>query len=207
MGMFDKYDKLNPDYIPNNTTTYLGTEYLTIDSEVPRPMYDIKNNFIGYTWDEGEFFDFKLSVDDMITVRENSLIYDKPGEGPDLYTIAEMEGQQAYNVVDAKSWTFTGKAENLYIWIEDTELTYPTKGDKSIMINTDMTDAYIQMNIYNFRWENIYSQNGEIGESDIVLHIDNEMSETLKPGVYYVTLKICSEKEHFVKSRFMININ
>ena len=78
--MFDNYDKLNPDYIPNNTTTYLDTEYLTIDSEVPRPMYDIKNNFIGYTWDEGESFDFKMSVDDMITIRRNSLIYEKAGE-------------------------------------------------------------------------------------------------------------------------------
>ena len=205
--MFDNYDKLNPDYIPNNTTTYLDTEYLTIDSEVPRPMYDIKNNFIGYTWDEGESFDFKMSVDDMITIRRNSLIYEKAGEHPDVYTVAEVGGQQAYNVVDAKSWTFTGKSSNLYIWVEDDELTYPVNGDKSIMINTDMTDAYIELDIYNFRWEKIYSQNGEVGNSDIVLHIDSEMSDILKPGVYYVTLKICSEKEQFVKSRFMININ
>ena len=207
MGMFDTYDKLNPDYIPNNTTDYKDIYYLTIDSEIPRPMYDIKNNFLGYTWDKGEIFDFNISVDDMITVRENSIIYEHSGEQPDIYTVAEVEGQQAYNIVDCKSWTFSGKTENLYIWVEDTELTYPVNGDKSIMINTDMTDAHIQLDIYNFRWENIHTQNGEIGESDIVLHIDEEISKLLKPGVYYVTLKICSEETQFIKSRFMININ
>ena len=75
------------------------------------------------------------------------------------------------------------------------------------MINTDMTNAHIQLDIYNFRWENIYTQNGEIGESDIVLKIDGEISKMLRPGIYYLTLKICSEERQFIKSRFMININ
>ena len=109
MGMFDNYDNLNPDYIPNNTTKYIDKYYLTINSQIPRPLYDIKNNFLGYSWDNGEIFDFNMSVDDMITIRENSIIYDTPGESPDTYTIGEIEGQQAYNVVDAKSWTFSGK--------------------------------------------------------------------------------------------------
>lgn len=207
MGMFDNYHRLNPDYVPNNTTTYLDAEYLTIDSEVPRPMYDHKNNFIGYTWDEGEFFDFNLSVNDRIAVKENSLIFNNLGEGPDTHTVAEVEGQQAYNTVDAKSWTYVGKTNSLYIWIEDTELTYPVKGDKSITVNTDMTDKHIELGIYNFRWEKVYSQIGKIGNSDIVLQIDEEMSNILRPGVYYVTLKICSEETQTIKSRFMININ
>lgn len=207
MGMFDKYDNLNPDYIPDNTTTYLDKDYLTIDSDIPRPLYDLEGKFLGYSWDEGEVFEFKMSINDMITIRKNSLIYNKTGEQPDVYTKAEIEGQQAYNTVDAKSWTFTGKTENLYIWVEDTELTYPVNGDKSIMINTDMTNAYIQLDIYDFRWNNVYTQNGNIGKSDIVLNIDDEISKILKPGVYYVTLKICSEEEQFIKSRFIISIN
>ena len=206
MGMFDTYDRLNPNYIPNNTTNYKDLYYSTIASEMPKQLYDAENNFIGYSWDKNEIFDFKISVDDMITVRENAIIFNKPGECPDTYTVATVSGQQAYNVVDCKSWTFSGKTENLYIWVEDEELTYPINGDKSIMINTDMTDAYIQLDIYNFRWENIYTQNGEIGQSDIVLKINEEISDILKAGIYYLTLKICSENKNFIKSRFMINI-
>lgn len=206
MGMFDRYDNLNPDYIPNNTTNYIDRYYVTINSDIPRPLYDIKQRFIGYTWDRNERFNFEISANDMITVRENSLIYDKTGEAPDKNTVAEVEGQKAYNVVDAKSWTFVGKTNNLYIWVEDTELIYPINGDKSIVIYTDMTNSYIELNICNFRWETLHTQIGEVGNSTIVLNIDDKISEVLTEGIYYVTLKICSENEKILKNRFMINI-
>ena len=204
--MFEKYDSLNPNYIPNNTTDYEYNEYQKITSEIPIPLYDIKNNLIGYSWYRDEMFDFDMSVNDIITVRKNSLIYNKHGEHPDVYTVAEVEGQQAYNTVDARSWTFVGKTENLYIWVEDEELTYPVNGDKSVIINTAMSDSYIELNIYNFKEELIYTQKGETGESSIVLHIDKEMSKILKSGIYNLTLKICSPDRQFVKSKFIINI-
>ena len=207
MKMFDNYDNLDPEYIPNNISKDTDTNYIILDNTLPRPIYDIKNNFIGYTWDEGEFFDLNISVNDKIKVKENSIIFNCPGEYPDTYTAAEIKGQQAYNTADGKSWTYVGKANDLHIWIEDIDLIYPINGDKIIEINTDMIDNHIELDIYNFRWEKIYSKTGETGKSNIVLQIDEEMSEILKPSVYYVIVKICSEETQYIKSRFMININ
>lgn len=207
MGMFDRYDNLSSDYIPDNTTTYLDKEFLTIDSQIPRPMYDINNNFIGYSWDKGELFEFEVSVDDMITVRKNSLLFNNTGEAPDSYTVAETIGQQAYNTVDAKSWTFVGKTDNLYNWIEDDELLYPVNGDKSIIIHTDMTNKYIELSIFNFRQELVYSQQGVLNESSLMLKVDEELSKILNSGIYNVEVKICSDEMDFIKSRYLFSIN
>ena len=73
-------------------------------------------------------------------------------------------------------------------------------------MNTNMTDRYILVNIYNFRWEEMYSQQAEIGESDIIIKVDKELSEKLVSGIYYCVVKICSEESAFIKDKFMISI-
>lgn len=209
MGMFDTYDNLNPDYIPDNTTPEPSEKYFKVDKILPRPMYSIKNNLVGYSWTNGEFFDFTISVDSMITINSDSLVYEKPGEKPDELTVGKYKGQKAYNTQDIKSWTFVGRSTSNaapYMWVEDKELTYPTDGDQSIIMNTNMTDRYILVNIYNFRWEEMYSQQAEIGESEIIINVNKELSEKLASGVYYCTVKICSEESAFLKDKFMISI-
>lgn len=207
MSMFDTYDKLNPDYIPDNSTPTPTEEYLTINKVLPRPLYDVRNRFIGYNWNHGEYFDFTLSVNSMITVNNDSLIFEEKEAAPDTYTVGKYEGQKAYNVVDAKSWTYVGRTDSLYIWVEDTELSYPINGDKSIIIYRDMTDKYILVNIFNFRWEQVYCQQSEVNESSIRLTVDDELSKKLVSGIYYCTVKICSEDSCLLKDKFMISIN
>ena len=208
MGMFDKYDKLNPDYIPDNSSQDSDDfDYTLLDNDLPRTMYDALNRFIGYTWNHNESFDFVLSVNDTISIKKDSIIYNEPGKCPNKYTVANREGQQAYNIVDAKSWTYIGRADSLYVWVEDDVLTYPIDGDKTITVNTDMTDKYIQLDIFNFRWEKVHSTTSANNESIIVLKIDEEMHKKLPSGIYYITLKICSEDSVQLKDKFMVSIN
>ncbi len=207
MGMFDSYDKLNHDYVPDNSSPTPSVIFNTIDDVLPRPLLDIKGRFIGYTWNYGELFTFTLSTDDVIEILSDSIVYNNVGESPTNYTVGERVGQQAYNTVDATSWTFVGRTDILYIWVEDEELTYPTDGDKSIIIHSDMTNRYAQLNIYNFKWESIFESKSEIGEPEVHLDINEETSKQLKPGIYYCTLKIVGENDCRLKHKFTIVIN
>ena len=204
MGMFDTYDNLNPDYIPDNSTPTPLEKYITINPKLPKPLYNVKGTFLGYKWNHGEYFDFNISVNSIIKINSMSLIFEKSGEIPDNNTVGEFEGQKAYNIVDAKSWTFVGKTECIYMWVEDDELIYDINGDKCIEINTDMTNKYILLNIFNFRWESIYEQESKIGESSITINVNEEISKKLTPGIYYCTVKICSEDTCQIKNKFMI---
>lgn len=207
MGMFDNYDKLNPEYIPDNTSPTPSTSFITIDEVMPRPYYDIKNRLVGYTWNYGEYFKFSLSTDDMIAILNDSIVYNNVGEKPGNFTVGKRVGQQAYNTVDAKSWTYVGKADSLYIWVEDEELTYPTDGDKSIIIHSDMTNRYAQLNIYDFKWNELFEAKSEIGNSKVFIDINEETSEKLKPGIYYCTLKIVGEEDCRLKHKVTLIIN
>lgn len=207
MGMFDKYDNLNPEYIPDNSSPEINEEHISINKVLPRILNDVRNRFIGYSWNHREYFDFKICVDNMIKIREDSLVYDKEGQKPDDYTIGKYEGQKAYNTVDAKSWTYVGRTESVYVWVEDCEVLYPIDGEKSIIINRDMTNSYITVNIFNFRWESVYIQQSEIGQSTICIEVNEELSKTLTSGIYYCTVTIHSEDNSFLKDKFMISIN
>lgn len=207
MGMFDTYDNLNPYYIPNNTSRSCDNVFGTIDNDLPRPLIDLKGRQIGYTWNNGELFDFNLSVNDIITVREDAIIYDTTQQAPTEDVVGIYEGQKAYNVVDGKSWTFVGTFGGLFIWVEDSELLFPLDGEKNITIYTDMTNKYIKLDIYSFRWELIHSIQNDNNDSNITLKVDKELSKKLIPGLYYATLNICSETSQFLKSKFKIAIN
>lgn len=206
MGMFDNYNNINPDYIPNNTHNNTELKYMCIKNSLPRKIFDIKNNFIGYHWYTGERFEHTVSVNKSIQVENDAIIYTEEGQCPTITTVATHTGQHAYNTKDSKSWTFCGKDKNTYIWVEDNYLVYPLKGDKTITLCTDMNNKYIHFNIFNFRWESIYEKNGNIGESELSVSIDESLSEILVPGVYYVIISIGSDavKRLFEKYMFIV---
>ena len=207
MSMFENYDNLNEDYIPDNTPYKSSNSFQTLDNTYPKPLYDKNDKFIGYTWNYGEYFTLNLSVNDRLTVSKDSIIFNNHNEKPETYTEAKSVGQKAYNVVDAKSWTFVGHASDVYVWIEDDCLIYPTDGNKVIYINRDMTNKYVQLNIFNFKWEPLLEFKSDIGQSQIQLKMDEAITEQLKPGTYYSTLKIVGEDECKLKDKFTIIIN
>lgn len=205
MGMFDTYDSLNPNYIPDNSTNKIE-QYKYIEKELPYKVYDIKNRFVGYKWNYNDRFVFPISVDNTICVDEDALIYTNKDECPDTHTVGTHIGQKAYNTIDSKSWTYCGESNNIYLWVEDDFIIYSAKGDKEITLSTDMNERKIEVTIYNFKWEVVYKHMGDIGASTTHINIDNELNEVLVPGLYYVVINISGEDTSQMFSKYNIII-
>jgi hypothetical protein len=203
MGMFDTYDNLDPSYIPDNTSPKYCNRYVAITNKLPRPVYDKKKRFIGYTWDYGDVFDFTISVDDVIKVKQDSLIFNNPGEKPDNSIVGDYIGQQAYNTVDGISWTYVGQSDHTYIWEQDANITYPIDGDKKLTIKKDMQGKSIIVDIYNFRWEKLMSFTND-NSSTIDISINDEVNEKLLKGVYYCTVFIVGSDNRYLQNKYML---
>lgn len=200
MSMFDNYDNLSPDYIPDNTSPKPSDRYSTTDV-VPRPAYNIKGNFIGYEWNYGDTFELKLTIAETIHVATNSIIYHLTTQCPSTSTVGRP-GQQAYNVADVKSWTCVGHSDGLYIWVEDDVVTYLEEGDTELTLLPDMKGRTLQLDVYNFRWE-LFHSFSSVGTPELVCLMDNVTSEKFKPGVYYTTLKVLDGESTMLKDKYM----
>ena len=78
MGMFTSYDNLPENYIPNNSTpTESNDSYITTGERAPRKIYNVKGNFVAYSWMQGETFDIKFSIANDIENDELSNMEDK----------------------------------------------------------------------------------------------------------------------------------
>ena len=202
MSMFDNYDKLSPNYIPNNSSSETNNEYLSIEQTLPRVVYNIKNNPIGLSWTYGERFELKFSAAKTIKVAENSLIYDISGAGP-TNTTKGISSQQAYNTVDCKSWTCAGISGGFYIWVEDAEVEYLASGTKEITLIPDMQGKILELEIFNFRWDTIYNCKTE-GKVEIALPVDDTIDNVLKPGTYYCIIKLKDETRTMIQDKTML---
>lgn len=204
MSMFDSYDNLNPRRIPNNISNNPPKEYNIIDTTIPKKMYNVKNEFIGYTWEYGTEFDFIISVNDLIKVKRDSVVYNEIGEEPTTATVG-YKGQQCYNTVDNKSWTCVGIIDGFYVWVPDEKVTYAKDGTTTIEMQEDMTARSIRVEIYDFRRELLKSFENS-GCNSICCRMDKDIYEVMKSGVHYVTVKILGLEEVEIKQNFEILI-
>ena len=202
MGMFDSYDNLASDYVADNTSPKESYDYTTLEKRPPRVAYNIKGNPVGLRWRYGDDFELNFTIVQKIKVAENSIIYTVKEASPDV-TTEGVRGQQAYNTVDCKSWTCLGVSSGLYIWVEDDEVIYPTNGTYEIELSPDMTDTTFVVDIYNFRWEPVYSISS-LGATDISVYINKDLSETFKPGIYYSVLKLQGIDDAVIKDKIML---
>ena len=190
MGMFDNYNNIDPNYIPNNTTCKEIT-YIEIDNSNPKKAYDAKGRFVGYTWQQGDTFDLLLSID--LSIKVNSdIIFTESGAAPAINTVAEI-GQQAYNIKDIKSWTCiaidTIDNEKVYTWVEDEYFTYPSNGKIPVKLSPDMTGKNLSLCVYNFRW-NLVHEFSVSESTSLICSVDSNLTNKFIPGVYYCVMKI-----------------
>lgn len=207
MGMFDSYNNLDPNYIPNNIYSKCIGEYITFDLNCPKKVYDIRNRFIGYGWNYRDTFELSIDIDKLIYVDSN-IIYTTHGEGPAINTEAKV-GQKAYNIVDIKSWTCTARqmfsGELTYTWLEDDQFTYPECGDIAIKLSPDMAGKKLSLYVYNFRHDLMHTFTSE-NSNILTCKVDAELSEKFIPGVYYCILKLSDEDEKMIdKFQFIIS--
>lgn len=186
MSMFDTYDNLPIDYIPTNITSN-ATSCVVDGIHLPNKEYNVKGEFVGYTWTHGETFELLFSRKTVIKVKADSLIYSIAGMSPDIVT-AGYVGQKSYNTADKKSWTCVSASNGVYVWAEDEELTYILEGTVELDMTPDMTNSELQLELSNFRWEPIHTLSNK-GAIDILLQVDKDITEMLKPGVYHCRFK------------------
>lgn len=202
MGMFDNYD-YPIQTVPDNSTPKPSNEYHTIGEKdvIPRKVYNIKNNFVGYQWNYGDTFTFTLSCVEKIKVKDDAIIYHDCGEVPSTSTVG-YPGQQAYNIPDCKSWTCIGLYKGLFIWVQDDYVTYPTDGTEEIDLTPVAKDTQLDVTIYNFRWEPIHTFT-QSGANEISCVVNKDISEDLVPGVYYCTFRVTSGEASHLRDKFM----
>ena len=205
MGIFDNYENLNPDYIPDNSSEKPSDERRCLNEKLPRKTFNVKGNFVGYRWSYGDIFDLTFSVNKQIAVYSDSIVYDVSGAFPSTTTVGKIS-QQAYNIVDLKSWTCVGINEDVYIWVEDECVSYPVNGDKYIDFVPNMKNKTLKVELYNFRWESIKTFT-QTGQNEIVVSVDKDTSEELKPGVYYCLVKVQGDEDTAVKQKTMFIID
>lgn len=203
MGMFDNYDTIYNTFIGNNKEEP-AKEYKVVDDCIPSQIFDIKGNFVGYQWQEGNTFDLTITANNIIKVKEDSIIFNEAGVEP-TDTLPGYAGQQAYNTKDNCSWTCSGLIEGLFVWIKDKLVTYDANGTKPIELEVDMEGKKLTFNIIDFKGniiESFYTEN----ENTLVVNIDEEISEELEGSVYIGTVIITSSKGSYKKEQFALSV-
>ena len=190
MGLFDNYDNLSKNYIPNNLRDVDINKYTTTS---PYEEYDINGNHIGYFWYYGDTVNLQFNIDGLITVDNNSIIYNVSGDAPNESVPGEIN-QKAYNIVDYISWTCVAIIEDKYIWAEDKVFEAPDNGGKLLYISAKnfLKDMLYKICIYNGRYELLYTFDGN-ASTNISLHIDEDLSKELVKGIYYITLTVANK--------------
>lgn len=183
MTMFDSYD--NPSKI-GTCDSY--ENYKILNDSLPNKVFNIKGNFVGYSWHCYDIFDWEISINRKILVKEDSIIYSLPDEMPDTMTRGYF-GQQAYNVRDIKSWTCVGLIDGYFIWVEDKEFIYCINGTKEIELIPDMLDKTMSITFYDNKWNTLVNIDN-IHSNKFSCKIGTTIKELQKNGIYYVTTRI-----------------
>ena len=193
MSMFDNYQNLNPDYIPDNSSQPHNDSYKDLTIKVPEIYYSKTGAPAGYKWQHGAEFDLVLSLKKTVKVSDNAIIYEELDARPSTSTKG-VAGQQAYNTVDYKSWTCVGNSAGFYIWVEDDDVIVNSNGSKEITFTPDVFNSKLEAIIYNFRWEPIHSI-AVLDAADVSIKIDKDINDLMKPSTYYCVLKLHRDNE------------
>lgn len=194
-NMFAKYTE----------STVQPTNYNQDVKHVPecRPYedYNAQGKLVGYYWYYGNTVNLQFIIDGEITVGKDAIIYNVMGEHPNTTTMAELR-TKAYNIIDMKSWTLMSIIEDEngklhYNWVEDKEFNSQIDGSKNVYLSAEsyLKDKEFRIEIYNFRYEQIYTQTVEAANV-INFAIDEELSAKMVKGVYYC--RVCVLKNDSV---------
>ena len=205
MNMFTSYDNLPENYIPDNSSPMRQPSEDILDTKLPRRLFDLKDRFIGYEFNYGDTFVLPLTVNYIIKIDEDSLVYNVSGGRPTAGTIGTFLGQKAYNTVDAKSWTYVGATTDSYVWVEDEFVMYQVDGDRTIQLDRDMKNKSIKVDIYDFRWNHIHTFENS-NSANIECEFTKELSDKIARGIYYCTIRIVTENSNENIDKFILSV-
>lgn len=199
-NMFDNYDNLSNEYIPNNLSynypiKKCPSKLKPCKPSIPFEERNAQGELIGYYWHEGDTVNLRFEINGEITVETNSIILTMENQSPSSSTIGYI-GQRAYNVRDLKSWTCTSIENDSYTWTEDEEFIYPELGQRNIYIDASdfLKESIINISLYNFRHERFFEKDFE-GNSVVTLEIDECLAKAMPSGVYYCSLTLYNKEK------------
>lgn len=186
MSMFTNYDK-------NSTTCPRTTVRECHSNRVPYAEYNANNELIGYYWYYGDTVDIQFDVTGEVTIESDAIVYTASGDMPQENTVGYIN-QKAYNIVDYISWTCVAIVEGKYIWEEDKIFEAPANDGRLLYISAKnfLKDMLYKICIYNDRYELLYTFDGN-ASTNILLHIDEDLSKELVKGIYYITLTVSNK--------------
>ena len=184
MSMFSNY--LDTNYIPNNIKPAEPELYISEDFNLPYKMYDIKNNLVGLCWSSQDKFQLKISIEKVIYVEPEALIFTSIGRAPSL-TATDKVGLKAYNTAETKSWTCVKAGDRLF-WSEDSTFQYPKAGLVPYTFSFNMSGKDLVVDICNFKYDVLKSDRFmDSNNGNITIGTD---AFTLKEGIYYINCYI-----------------
>lgn len=189
--MFDNYNEIDPQYVPNNENKCCRQSILYQNK--PYEEYNAQHELVGYWWNYGDTVNLQIDFSGEITVEDNAIIYAVAGEGPTIKT-AGVVGQKAYNVINLVSWTCIVSAIDTFIWVEDEKFDYSLLNSVPVYFELSqfMKDKTIRVSIYDFRFKEIYNEVFD-GTTLLAVPISSELSNTMVRGTYYMNVVVCDE--------------
>ena len=195
MGMFDNYNNIPSDYIPNNMYPRIIPETLSIETD----NVELETNIVGkqnYVWDFGNSFVLKFDTRINISVEDDAIIFDEIGEYPTDETEGVI-GQKAYNTRYIKAWQLIstvvedveGEYIYHYIWSELDDFVY-TEGDKDITLSMDLTDKTVDIIFVDWSNNEFYSETLIPENNVLTFNMTPDLSKQFIKGIYYLHIKI-----------------
>lgn len=173
---------------------YNASDWRLFQTPIDKPFeeYD-SDGTITYFWYYGDVIDLQFNLTGEIVVEDDAIVYYVTGQTPTETTVGQVN-QKAYNIVDIKSWTLVAIEGTIYIWQEDNEYIAPITGNRHVYFSIQdyIKDKHICVKIQDFKYNTIYEQDYN-GDQDILLHINQELSNAMVPGVYYVHIAVIDE--------------
>lgn len=195
MGMFDNYDNLSPDYIPDNSSPKVVVRQRIYDTELPKKLFNIRGKFIGYLVNEGDTYNLDLGLECKVLVEVDALHFTQPGDGPTKNTSGYV-GKKAYNTTDIVSYICSEVVHNTpdtieYIWTKEDKFTYPSIGEVLLYFHPYGEHNIVEVSILNFRGEIITTICLDNQQAKLV--VDKELSDLLPQGTYTVQVVVQNE--------------
>lgn len=211
MQLFDNFDNIPQNYIPNNMFPRIPEIMVALDNDTVKPLFR-DGRQVGYKWNWGDVIKLPIKNEIHIKVPNGSLTTNTHDEVPTTETVGDFIGQKFYNFKDFRSWTlreilkeeihpyYEGEEQEIsdevsdevvytYVWEEDPMFTYSKNigQDYTLPLPWNEHDQIV-VQLFNFRKECI--REDIYYEPDIVWELTPDESLKIVAGIYFLNVHI-----------------
>lgn len=188
--MFEPFDNLSPDYIPDNMHhKHRKIEYVVSNENIHKKFNGDK--FAYYYWEYGEDISLEITANTDIKINNYDIINSTPGVTPPEDSISFVGrildvGTRFYNLVDVKSWRLSGYDESSlkYYWEEDEYLTFFNTGTVNVTVTPDMSNRSLVAEFLNHKNDVVFETSfSEVNNATVTIN-GSDSSKYFPKGNY-----------------------